>query len=183
MKTLSVKAPWAYYLAAGLKDVENRSWKTDYRGPIALHVSGDPLWILPDPGDAGGPLPVLSDWYDVMDWRKSKTHIHDGEYWRKGKDGRVYIRSNLTPVEDREFRLIDTWMRHLTTGVPVMASHAIIGTAILSDIVRDSTSPWAERSQYHWLMTDACLFEEPVLEIKGALGLWSYEGSLPASGR
>lgn len=39
MKALSIKQPWAYLIAAGHKDVENRSWSTNYRGRIYIHAS------------------------------------------------------------------------------------------------------------------------------------------------
>jgi len=42
MKTLSVKQPWAYLLCAGIKDIENRTWKTNYRGRVFIHASAKP---------------------------------------------------------------------------------------------------------------------------------------------
>lgn len=39
MKVLSVRPPWAGLIAARLKDIEIRTWKTSYRGPIAIHAS------------------------------------------------------------------------------------------------------------------------------------------------
>jgi len=39
MKTLSIQNPWAWLICAGYKDVENRTWKTNYRGRILIHVS------------------------------------------------------------------------------------------------------------------------------------------------
>jgi Na+-transporting NADH:ubiquinone oxidoreductase subunit NqrC len=39
MKVLSVKNPWAYLIMYKGKDIENRSWKTNYRGPILIHAS------------------------------------------------------------------------------------------------------------------------------------------------
>lgn len=39
MKTLSIKNPWAYLIATGFKDVENRSWPTNYRGKILIHAT------------------------------------------------------------------------------------------------------------------------------------------------
>lgn len=39
MKILSVWGPWAQLLVLGIKDVENRSWFTAYRGPLAIHAS------------------------------------------------------------------------------------------------------------------------------------------------
>ncbi|NGM63528.1 ASCH domain-containing protein [Sphingobacterium sp. SGG-5] len=40
MKTLSIKQPWASLIAHGIKDIENRTWKTKYRGMIYIHASG-----------------------------------------------------------------------------------------------------------------------------------------------
>lgn len=39
MKALSIRQPWAALIADGLKTVEDRSWATDYRGPLAIHAS------------------------------------------------------------------------------------------------------------------------------------------------
>lgn len=39
MKALSIKQPWAWLIVAGHKDIENRNWKTDYRGRIYIHAS------------------------------------------------------------------------------------------------------------------------------------------------
>ncbi|AXG66458.1 putative ASCH domain-containing protein [Dickeya phage vB_DsoM_JA33] len=39
MKALSVKQPWAWLLANGFKDIENRSWHTKIRGNVLIHAS------------------------------------------------------------------------------------------------------------------------------------------------
>lgn len=38
MKALSVRQPWAWAIAKGYKPVENRTWSTQYRGPLAIHA-------------------------------------------------------------------------------------------------------------------------------------------------
>ena len=38
MKALSIRQPWAELIVAGLKDIENRKWRTDYRGPVLIHA-------------------------------------------------------------------------------------------------------------------------------------------------
>lgn len=38
MKCISIKQPWAWLITSGVKDVENRTWKTDYRGDILIHA-------------------------------------------------------------------------------------------------------------------------------------------------
>lgn len=37
-RMLSVRQPWAWAIVNGLKDVENRTWSTNYRGPLVIHA-------------------------------------------------------------------------------------------------------------------------------------------------
>ncbi len=39
MKVLSLLQPWASLVAHGAKHIETRSWRTDHRGPLAIHAS------------------------------------------------------------------------------------------------------------------------------------------------
>lgn len=47
MKALSIKQPWAYLIAAGIKDIENRTWQTKYRGKVLIHASAKLAGKLP----------------------------------------------------------------------------------------------------------------------------------------
>lgn len=38
MKALSIRQPYAWLIVNGIKDVENRTWRTDYRGPVLIHA-------------------------------------------------------------------------------------------------------------------------------------------------
>ncbi|WP_316778344.1 ASCH domain-containing protein [Pedobacter antarcticus] len=38
MKALSIKQPWATLIAHGIKDIENRTWRTKFRGRIYIHA-------------------------------------------------------------------------------------------------------------------------------------------------
>jgi len=40
VKALTVRQPWASLIVAGIKDVEDRTWATHYRGRLALHAGG-----------------------------------------------------------------------------------------------------------------------------------------------
>ena len=42
MKALSVKQPWAGYIASGMKPIETRSWQTNYRGYLLICSSLKP---------------------------------------------------------------------------------------------------------------------------------------------
>jgi len=37
-KALTVREPWASAIVYAGKDIENRTWQTHYRGPIAIHA-------------------------------------------------------------------------------------------------------------------------------------------------
>lgn len=38
-RVLSIRQPWAWAIAAGRKKLENRTWRTPYRGPVFIHAS------------------------------------------------------------------------------------------------------------------------------------------------
>lgn len=38
VKALSIQQPWAWLIVTGKKDVENRSWPTDFRGRFLVHA-------------------------------------------------------------------------------------------------------------------------------------------------
>ena len=39
MKALSIRQPWAWFIIHAGKDIENRSWRTNYRGRVWVHAS------------------------------------------------------------------------------------------------------------------------------------------------
>lgn len=52
MKALCIKQPWASLVVTGIKKVECRTWKTNFRGPVLICSSkGDVEWE-----DGGDPL-------------------------------------------------------------------------------------------------------------------------------
>jgi len=42
MKALSIKQPWAWLIAAGYKDIENRAWPTNFKARIYIHAGKQP---------------------------------------------------------------------------------------------------------------------------------------------
>jgi hypothetical protein len=45
---LTVRQPWASLIVDGIKDVENRSWSTDYRGRLWIHAGASRVDDEPD---------------------------------------------------------------------------------------------------------------------------------------
>ena len=38
MRALSIRQPWAWLVVNGYKDIENRTWRTNFRGRIYVHA-------------------------------------------------------------------------------------------------------------------------------------------------
>jgi len=41
LPSITIQQPWAYCIVKGLKKYETRSWKTDHRGLLAIHVGSN----------------------------------------------------------------------------------------------------------------------------------------------
>lgn len=39
IKAITLKQPWADLVVSGVKNIENRTWKTAHRGTLAIHAS------------------------------------------------------------------------------------------------------------------------------------------------
>ena len=57
---LSIQQPWCWLLAAGHKDIENRTWSTRFRGRVLLHAGKriDPDYLNEGPA-------ILWDWPEI----------------------------------------------------------------------------------------------------------------------
>ena len=90
MKTLSVRQPWAEMIAQGEKDIEYRTWKTDYRGPLLICSSSS--WGADEPCPASErdkyPRGVAVCVVDLVDVQESEEE--PGLYeWLLEDPGRV----------------------------------------------------------------------------------------------
>lgn len=39
MKAITIRQPWASLICSGMKDIENRSWRTNFRGRVLIHAA------------------------------------------------------------------------------------------------------------------------------------------------
>ena len=56
MRALSIRQPWAALIVQGIKDIENRPWRTRYRGRLLVHASL---------GRSGSTLKDVAQFHDV----------------------------------------------------------------------------------------------------------------------
>lgn len=139
MRSLSIKQPWAALIAHGIKDIENRTWRTHFRGKIYIHASAK---------DFGS----LSQALNQDQWSKT----------------------------------IEKWDSDYFPNRPLSA---IIGEVEIVDCVQDHPSIWAEASFepidesegykqkpiYNWVLSNAKLYDKPILNVKGKLSLWEFD--------
>lgn len=130
-KVLTVKQPYASLLVGGVKDVENRSRRTNYRGTVLIH--------------AGARM------HDVVSFLRNRHEFTVEE---------ITIMTQVNEVEENDL------------------FGCIVGSVEIVDCVQDSTSPWAERGQWHWACRNAKVFDRPIRNVKGRLGLWDWDGDI-----
>lgn len=133
MKAISILQPWASLIVCGAKDVENRTWTTAHRGPLAICA-----------GKA----------HDKVSHETAKKTIEGLEV------GSAYGLN----YEEATLRI---WTSDA-------ACHGgLVGVVDLVDIVRDSASPWAVASCFHWILANPRVV--PFVAVKGRLGLFDVE--------
>jgi len=163
-KVISVKNPWGYLICSGLKDVENRTWKTSYRGRLYIHASKgiDKLYIDKDC------TPIAHEDRFTLDHDKNVRRNKVNKFLKYDETSRdVYLQSELQEHKT-EYELIKTFDDNK------VLTHAIIGYCDLVDIVKDSKSKWAIPNAYHWILKNACFLDKSITNVKGKLMLWEY---------
>lgn len=140
MKTLTYKQPWATLIAAGIKDIENRTWKTNFRGRTLIHASATK--------------------YD----ERNNNIIFTEAQKHKLSDPVITINNSSN-------RLGLYYIAPLDLSI----TSAIIGEVDIIDCVQNHSSIWALPNHYHWVLANAVMYDEPILNVKGKLSFWEYE--------
>lgn len=144
MKCISVKQPFAYLLAASIKNIENRTWKLPekYKGErVLIHASGNPD----------------KEPYMLFD-EKQATVIDNiimdvcGSY-------------NQLSCIIGSVRFVDCVINHPSIWAEKTE---------LVDLTSMWNPTAYRKDIYNWVATDAVLFEKPILNVKGKLSFWDY---------
>jgi len=85
-KVLTVRQPWAHLIIEGIKPVENRTWCTDYRGPLLIHAAKayhtdrniEALYDLEKDDLIRGAIIGIVDLIDIV--TKHRSAFFDGPY-------------------------------------------------------------------------------------------------------
>ena len=173
MKTLSVKQPNATLICAGIKRVENRTWKTDYRGRLYIHASGDNNSFY-DYNE----LP--EKWFDTFaDYIEKYDNFTPPENAPETIKAAFILNRKIfefyhQPLDNNSD--IRGWMKDaVKKNGYFFQARAIIGEATLSDIIENSDDDFAIPGQYHWIMENAELYDKPIINVQGRLRLWNFD--------
>jgi hypothetical protein len=100
MKALTICQPYAELIARGDKPIENRTWPTSYRGPLAIHAGKSRAWLGDEDEEAAlyavdvrriafGAVVAVADLVaclpaqypaDTYNWPASWRHLSDHEH-------------------------------------------------------------------------------------------------------
>lgn len=149
MKTLTVKQPWAYLICAGIKDIENRTWKCPqkYIGQrVLIHASAKPIVN----GDC------ISHWLT--------------------KDQYKTIAFDTKPDKQLDTCFLEHYNSAIIGSVAivdcVINHHSIWAEKTPVTKLYDK---W-QKPIYNWVLDNPVLFDKPILEVKGKLSFWEYPG-------
>jgi hypothetical protein len=160
IKAVTLTQPWASLIALGAKRIETRSWRTHYRGPLAIHAAKG----LPTGLRIGQEL-VLGD-------------------WRVERDRGGLILRNADP-EFRPYRLPTSVIVAVTTLFQVRSTDSL--ECAPSDEERALGD--YSTGRYAWSLSNIAPLTTPVHGVRGRLGLWNWTppagllDSLPYHGR
>lgn len=142
MKAISIKQPWASLIAHGIKDIENRTWKTNFRGRVYIHVSAKSI--------------------------KDLSSLFSDDQWDKmGEEMRCNMVLNNFPLSAiiGEVDIVDCTINHPSTWAEKTASRAFADQPYYFD-----------KPIYNWVLSNPILYEKPILNVKGKLSFWDFNG-------
>lgn len=146
MKAITVKQPWASLIVEGIKDIENRTWKTNFRGRVLIHAGVTPAkgWTKRD----GGAY-VLND--------KQYFTVTVSDKFAEIFGSHLTFGAIIGSVE-----IVDCVVNHPSIW------------AEKSHMLYDGFSPSEYDITYNWVLSNPILFDKPI-PCKGKLSFWEFE--------
>ena len=160
MRAITIKQPWAYLIAAGIKDIENRTWKCPekYIGKrVLIHASAKPF--------ANGKC--ISHWLNEEQYR--------------------FVAFTTPPNQQLDTCFLDHHNSAIIGSVEIIdcvTNHSSIWAEKSIDCkggcpdVENCPAGKCPHLIYNWILANPILFDEPITNVKGKLGFWKYTHSI-----
>jgi len=148
MKALSIKQPYAQLIAEGIKPIENRSFKTHFRGRIYIHASAKWHDRLKT-----GSLFTKEQWESIHEKNLDKnTKLNLYRYLQKD----VVTDKLLVSAIIGEVDIVDCVINHPS----VWAEKTDLSEGAIFKPI------------YNWVLANPVLYDKPILNVKGKLSFW-----------
>lgn len=144
-KALSIKQPWATLIALGLKDIENRMWKTNFRGRFLIHTSAKAMALPKNRG--------LSGLFTPEQWELARPHI-------QGSFKNLPLSAIIGEVD-----LVDCVQEHPS----VWAEKLTVEHRLWYESQDLPVKPI-----WNWVLENAEMYEKPKYYVRGKLGFWEH---------
>lgn len=146
MKAITIKQPWASLIVDGLKDIENRTWKTKFRGRVLIHASMKPM------------KPFKFTQEQTIEMMNHKAFGIEHEHPNSCIIGSVEI--------------VDCVINHPSiwaekTKIPYLED-VVLDVKHLSKITKPNNII------YNWVLANPIKFDKPIYNVKGKLSFWDY---------
>lgn len=156
MKTITIKQPWASLICEGVKDIENRTWQTNFRGRVLVHAGADNLLKKCE---------FIDDLLSVEQIIDTSNNNKETEIF----GSKLYTGAIIGSVE-----IVDCVINHQSiwaekTQIPYLAD-------VLEDI-KLIGKPIKPKIIYNWVLANPIIFTEPI-PVKGKLSFWDYPNIL-----
>ncbi len=155
MKAISIKQPWASLICTprndnpnlGIKNIENRTWATKYRGKVLIHASGSP---------AKGKFLAMN--------KKQREFAAQNENFNP-----LYFEDLPVSAIIGEVEIIDCVINHESVWAEKTEGILNPVRGIFTPLYKD------EKIIYNWVLANPVLYEKPILNVKGKLSFWEFE--------
>ena len=169
MKAITIKQPWASLIVEGIKDIENRTWKTNFRGRVLIHAGmarqrsmqllltteqliekGKRLDMYKTDFDVSFPKGVIIGSVEIVD-----CVINHPSIWAE--------KSKLNECPDCK--------RKITKLKSDFHCCLDCGRILIYRV-------HSQKPIYNWVLANPIKFDKPI-PCKGKLSFWEYSGELP----
>ncbi len=157
MKAISIKQPYAQLIVEGIKDIENRTFKTHYRGKIYIHSSGKWHDRLKT-----NSLFTKEQWLDLV----NKSSQRQNNLYR-------YIEQNVATMKLETSAIIGE-----VEIIDCVVNHPSIWAEKSPKTLIDSSGAYfisKETAIYNWVLANPVLYDKPILNVKGKLSFWDID--------
>lgn len=166
MKTITIKQPWASLICSGIKDIENRTWTTKFRGRVLVH-SAAKSWL----------------WHKVIQYLSPELR----EFAIKNKWTRTWLENLETGAIIGSVEIVDcvvnyesVWAeKSMQLSKPIYQNY-FDENGVFDEVQynNDKVDWMNQKPIYNWVLANPIMFSEPI-PAKGKLSFWEYTGELP----